>query len=153
MPARPCLLVLNQYYWPGVEATAHLLTELCEALAADYDVTVVTGRLRGRDDTPDTEVRNGVRVIRVHSAVYDRAQLGPRGANYLTYLARGAARALSLGRPDVILCMTDPPMVGALAVLLGRRHGAPVIVLSQDVFPEIAVELKRLTNPVVISLL
>ena len=29
---RPRLLVFNQYYWPGVEATAHLLTELCEAL-------------------------------------------------------------------------------------------------------------------------
>ena len=30
---RPRLLVFNQYYWPGVEATANLLTELCEALA------------------------------------------------------------------------------------------------------------------------
>jgi glycosyltransferase involved in cell wall biosynthesis len=49
--------------------------------------------------------------------------------------------------------MTDPPMVGALAVLLGRRHGAPVIVLSQDVFPEIAVELKRLESPLLVGLL
>src|SRR3954468_18852476 len=153
MAARPRLLVLNQYYWPGVEATAHLLTELCEALAVDYDVTVVTGRLRGQEHVPDADVRNGVRIVRVHSAVFDRAQLGPRGANYVTYLALAATRALTVGRPDVILCMTDPPMVGALAVLLGRRHRAPVVVLSQDVFPEIAVELKRLTNPLVISLL
>src|SRR3954454_7567691 len=153
MPPRRRLLVLNQYYWPGVEATAHLLTELCEALAADYDVTVVTGRLRGQEGALDTELRNGVRVIRVRSAVYDRAQLGRRGANYMTYLSRAAARTLSLERPDVILCMTDPPMVGALAILLGRRYRVPVVVLSQDVFPEIAVELKRLTNPVVIALL
>jgi hypothetical protein len=40
------LLVLNQYYAPGIEATAQLLTELCEGLATEYDVTVVTGRLR-----------------------------------------------------------------------------------------------------------
>ena len=39
------ILVLNQYYWPGVEATAQLLSQLCEALAEDYDVTVVTGAL------------------------------------------------------------------------------------------------------------
>ena len=40
MPGRrkPRLLVLNQYYWPGVEATAQLLAQLCEALARDYDV-------------------------------------------------------------------------------------------------------------------
>ncbi len=150
---RPRILVLNQYYWPGVEATAHLLTELCEALASEYEVTVVTGRLRGREDAPDKELRNGVRVIRVRSAVYDRARLSRRGANYVTYLARTATRALSLGRPDVILCMTDPPMVGALAVLIGRRYEAPAVVVSEDVFPEIAVELKRLSNPVAIALL
>ena len=40
---RPRLLVLNQYYWPGVEATANLLTELCEAFGAEHDVTVITG--------------------------------------------------------------------------------------------------------------
>jgi colanic acid biosynthesis glycosyl transferase WcaI len=145
--------VLNQYYWPGVEATAHLLTELCEALAAEYDVTVVTGRLRGSGERPAEEVRNGVRIVRVHSTSFDRAQLSRRGLNYGTYLSSAAARALALGRPDVILCMTDPPMVGALAVVLGRRYAAPVIVVSEDVFPEIAVELKRLRNPAAIALL
>ena len=56
---RPRILVLNQYYWPGVEATAQLLSQLCEALAVDYDVTVVTGHLRGHD-LPARETRNGV---------------------------------------------------------------------------------------------
>ena len=62
--ARPRLLVFNQYYYPGLEATAHLL-ELCEHLATDYSVTVITGRLYGRED-PDCEV-NGVEIIRLHS--------------------------------------------------------------------------------------
>jgi colanic acid biosynthesis glycosyl transferase WcaI len=153
MSSRPRLLVLNQYYWPGVEATAQLLTELCEALAREYEVTVVTGRLRGSEDAPGEEVRNGVRVLRVHSSAYDRAVLSRRGLNYLTYLARATVRALGLRRPDVILTMTDPPMVGALAVVLGRLRGAPVVVVSEDVFPEIAVELKRLRNPAVVALL
>ncbi len=48
--SRPRILVLNQYYWPGVEATAHLLTELCEALATDYEVEVVTGVLHGHEE-------------------------------------------------------------------------------------------------------
>ena len=54
----------------------------------------------------------------------------------------------------MILCMTDPPMVGALAVCSARAlPRAASIVVSQDVFPEIAVELKRLANPVAIALL
>ena len=44
---RPRVLVLNQYYSPGVEATAHLLGELCEALTDEFDVTVVTGMVPG----------------------------------------------------------------------------------------------------------
>jgi len=49
--------------------------------------------------------------------------------------------------------MTDPPIIGDLGVLVGRRVGAPVLVISQDVFPEIATELHRLRNPVVVGVL
>ena len=140
---RPRLLVLNQYYWPGVEATAHLLTELCEALAADYDVTVITGRLHDHEHDPDYESRGGVEIVRVHSAAYDRAQLHHRAINYLTYLARALRRGLfDVERPDVVLCMTDPPMVGDVALAVARRYRVPLVVVSQDVFPEIAVELE-----------
>jgi glycosyltransferase involved in cell wall biosynthesis len=49
--------------------------------------------------------------------------------------------------------MTDPPIIGDLGVLVGRRVGAPVLVISQDVFPEIATELHRLRNPAVVGVL
>jgi glycosyltransferase involved in cell wall biosynthesis len=152
-PARPYVLVFNQYYWPGVEATAHLLTELCEALAAEYDVTVVTGRLLGHEDEPDYERRNGVEIVRVHSTAYDRAPLHRRAANYFTYLGRALRRGLAGKRPDVVLCMTDPPIVGNVALVVARRFRVPLLVISQDVFPEIAVELRRLTNPLLVAVL
>jgi putative colanic acid biosynthesis glycosyltransferase WcaI len=151
--ARPRLLVLNQYYKPGVEATANLLADLCEALAADYEVTVVTGRLHGRTNLPDSEVLNGVRVLRTRSTNFDRTKLSHRGINYVTYLADSIVRSLSLESPSLLLCMTDPPIVGDLGVALARRFGAPLLVISEDVFPEIATELDRLTNPVVIGIL
>jgi glycosyltransferase involved in cell wall biosynthesis len=148
---KPRLLVLNQYYWPGVEATANLLTELCEALAEEYDVTVVTGA--ARDEHPRRDVRNGVTIIRVHSTTYDRAQLSRRAANYFTYLFGAVREALATKRPDVVVCMTDPPFIGAAAQLVARRFRAPLLVISQDVFPEIAIKLGRLRNPVVIGVL
>lgn len=150
---RPHLLVFNQYYRPGVEATAHLLTELCEALADDYDVTVVTGRLLGHEHDPDYERVNGVELIRVHSTAFDRSGLLQRAVNYFTYLGRALRRGLVSARPDVVLCMTDPPMVGDVALLVARRFRVPLVVVSQDVFPEIAVEVKRLRNPVLVGIL
>ena len=67
MTTRAKILVLNQYYWPGVEATAQLLAQLCEALARDYDVSVVTGHLHGHD-LPAEETRNGVRISSIGSS-------------------------------------------------------------------------------------
>jgi colanic acid biosynthesis glycosyl transferase WcaI len=151
--SRPCILVLNQYYRPGVEATANLLADLCENLAGDYDVTVVTGRLQGREDLPSNELLNGVRVLRTRSTAFDRTKLHLRTLNYLTYLADSLARALSSRRPQLVLCMTDPPIVGDLGVVVARRFRVPLLVISEDVFPEIATELGRLTNPALVHAL
>lgn len=155
MPAsrRPSLLVLNQYYWPGVEATAQLLTELCEALAGEMDVRVVTGVLHGHENEPRDLLHNGVRVIRVPSTSYERSKLAARASNYITYLGNALLRSLRGSRPDVVLCMTDPPIIADIALVVARRYRAPLVVISQDVFPEIAVQLKRLENPVLMRLL
>jgi putative colanic acid biosynthesis glycosyltransferase WcaI len=150
--ARPRVLVLNQYYWPGVEATAHLLAELCEALADEFDVTVVTGMVAGADEAGRTE-KDGVEIVRVGSTAYDRSRLSLRAANYLTYLGLSLWKGLKVERPDVVLCMTDPPVIADVALLVARRFDVPLVVVSQDVFPEVAVALKRLDNPALVELL
>jgi putative colanic acid biosynthesis glycosyltransferase WcaI len=149
---RPRLLVLNQYYWPGVEATAHLLSELCSTLAEEFDVTVVTGRVE-QSGAAGRSRRDGVEILRVASTAYDRSKLSLRAVNYLTYLGRSLLEALRAERPDLVLCMTDPPVIGDIALLVARRFGVPLVVVSQDVFPEVAVQLKRLDNPALVAAL
>jgi glycosyltransferase involved in cell wall biosynthesis len=41
-------------------------------------------------------------------------------------------------------------MVGSVAQIVARRFRAPLVIISQDVFPEIAVALGRLRNPLMI---
>ncbi len=146
------ILVLNQYYSPGIEATAQLLAQLCEALARDYDVTVVTGHLRGHDLPPD-ETRNGVKILRVRSTTYDRSELHLRAANYASYLGDTVLTALRGERPDLVMCMTDPPIIGDVALVVARRFGVPLLVISQDVFPEIAERVDRLRQPLLLGAL
>jgi glycosyltransferase involved in cell wall biosynthesis len=155
MPAtrKPRLLVFNQYYWPGVEATAQLLTDLCEALADEADIKVVTGVLHGHENEPRHVVQNGVEIVRVPSTSYERSQILARASNYATYLGNALLYGLRGPRPDIVLCMTDPPVVADVALLVARRYRAPLVVISQDVFPEIAVQLKRLESPVLMGLL
>jgi glycosyltransferase involved in cell wall biosynthesis len=148
---RPRLLVLNQYYWPGVEATAYLLSQLCVALAVEHDVTVITGRLVNAE--PGRTAHDGVEIVRVQSTAFDRSNLLLRAINYITYLVSSLRAGLAARKPDVVLCMTDPPVIANVALLVARRFRAPLVVVSQDVFPEIAVELKRLENKALIEVL
>jgi glycosyltransferase involved in cell wall biosynthesis len=151
---RPRLLVFNQYYWPGVEATAHLLGELCAGLADEFDITVVTAPLGvPHRTTPGVEEHDGVTIVRVPATTYDRAQLGRRALNYLSYLGFAFAEGVRAERPDAVVCMTDPPVVGDVALAVARRFGVPLLVISQDVFPEIAVQLGRLENGALVALL
>jgi colanic acid biosynthesis glycosyl transferase WcaI len=152
-PARPRLLVLNQYYWPGVEATAQLLTELCEALADEYEIQVLTGVLHGHEEEPRLLVRNRVEIVRVSSTAFERSRLGLRALNYGTYLANALLSALTGPRPDLVLTMTDPPMIGDIGLAAARRFGVPLLVISEDVFPEVATRLRRLDSPVLAGVL
>ncbi len=151
MSRRPRLLVLNQYYWPGVEATGHLLTELCSDLAEDFDVTVITATLRHAP--PGRAVYDGVAIVRVRSTAFERRNLWLRALNYVTYLAQSLRAGLASERPDVVLAMTDPPVIANVALLVARRFRVPLVVVSQDVFPETAVELGRIRNRAVVFLL
>jgi glycosyltransferase involved in cell wall biosynthesis len=147
------LLVLNQYYAPGFEATAYLLSQLCAELAQDFDVTVVTGKLALPRAEAGRTTMDGVEVVRVRSTAFDRSNLPLRAINYVTYLVASLLTGLFSRTPDVVLCMTDPPVIADVALLVARRFRAPLVVVSQDVFPEIAVELKRLESKPLIDLL
>lgn len=149
--ARARILVLNQYYWPGIEATAQLLTDLCEGLAETYDITVVAGTTAGAG--PGRRLRGGVEIVRVPSTAFSRRRLPARAANYLSYVVLAALSALGARRPDLVLCETDPPFAGAAAHLVARRFGVPLVAVVKDLFPETAVELGRLRSTLLVRAL
>src|SRR5207302_6243388 len=123
----------------------HLLTELCEGLADEYDITVVAGAhpdaARGRSR------RGGVEILRVASTSYDRRSLSLRALNYLTYVGLSTAAGMGARRPDIVLCMTDPPFLGDVAKVVAGRLRAPLLVITHEVFPDIPVHLERREIP------
>ena len=72
-----------------------------------------------------------------------------RAANYLTYTSSAALASLQIGRPDIIVSLTDPPIIGRLALSAARRTGARFVFLCEDIFPEVAQLLDDFHNPFV----
>jgi glycosyltransferase involved in cell wall biosynthesis len=91
--------------------------------------------------------------VRVRSTSFERRKLWLRALNYATYLVQSLREALAVERPDVVLTMTDPPLVGVVAAAVASRFRAPLVAVSQDVFPDVAVALGQLRNPLVAALL
>jgi glycosyltransferase involved in cell wall biosynthesis len=135
----------NRSYWPDFGATGQLLTELAEDLVRHHgcEVTIVTGYpLKGSERVPAREMRNGVRIIRAAGTTRDPRRFVGRAMNYLTYFVSACWAGLRMPSPDVVIAMTDPPIIGLAAVLASRRHRARFVFLCQDIFPEVAVLLE-----------
>ena len=138
------ILLLNEYYPPDTSATAKMAVQVAETLAKNHKVTVVAGR---PSYDPDEfypykllrrDTRNGVVVERVGSTAYPRHQMKRRVSNYLSYLALAVPRALAI-RPDVVLAMTDPPVVGIAGAFIARLAGRPFVYNIRDLYPDMAI--------------
>jgi colanic acid biosynthesis glycosyl transferase WcaI len=127
----PRVIFVNRVYWPSTAATAQLLTDLAEGLAVrGWPVEVIA---TGTDDT----VRNGVSIHRT-GAGGEHGGMISRARNYRKFLRDAAAKITALARPnDILVPMTDPPMLGA-AVAQAAPAGAHVVHWIQDIYPEIA---------------
>jgi glycosyltransferase involved in cell wall biosynthesis len=145
----------NRSYWPDQAATGQLLTELAEGLVSEHgcEVTVVAGRAlhgAGQDGTALTpvhvETRHGVRILRANGTRFDRRRFAGRAANYLTYFASAAVAGLQVGHPDIVVSLTDPPILGLAARWIARRTGARFVFLCEDIFPEVAALLEDFHN-------
>ena len=81
------------------------------------------------------------------STQFDRsAGMAGRVSNYATYLGSSLLGALRADRPDVVVALTDPPPIGLIGLGLARLWRAPFVLVSKDVFPEVAVVLGHLSD-------
>ena len=138
------ILLLNQYFPPDTSATAKMAAMVVETLAQRHQVTVLAGR-PSYDPSEyhpyyllRRETHGNVTVERVGSTAYPRFRMRGRVSNYLTYLALAVLRALTI-RADVVLAMTDPPIVGLAGALVTALSGRPFVYNIRDLYPDMAL--------------
>jgi colanic acid biosynthesis glycosyl transferase WcaI len=148
---------INQFFWPDEAATAQLLDDLTEDLAnIGHDISVICGRARytaGERLASGVDERKGVKIIRVNGTDLGREGLFRRVVDMITFFFFLACKILSMKRPEVLIAMSSPPLLGTLAVLCGRLRGFRVVLWVQDIHPEIAERLRIVRNKPVLSLL
>ncbi len=174
MPKPLHVAFFNRSYYPDTSATGQLLTELCEALVRDHGcrVSVVAGEpllpsfvSQGDENRNSKGVREargilvsrrqirGVQVLRARGTRFSKRRFAGRFSNYVTYFLSACWAGLGLDRPDVVVALTDPPIIGLAAMLAARRFHAPFAMAYKDVFPEVARLLEDFNSKTVEAVL
>lgn len=147
VPTSMRLIILNQFFYPDHSATSQLMTDLAESLVErGVAVTALAGRGRynGGDKLPVREEHQGVRIERAWATCFGKRSIGGRMLDYLTFYIGATWKLLRLPSHDVVMALTTPPLIGLVALLVGRLKRMRVVMLVQDVYPDIAVALGAL---------
>src|SRR4029077_12127844 len=140
------IIFLNRYFPPDHSATGQILGDLSFHLAGrGREVHVVTSRQlydQPRARLPASETIEGVQIHRVATTRFGRTRLLGRGLDYLSFAAAIRRSVLAIGAPgDVVVAMTDPPLLGVVARQAARQRGLHLVNWLQDLYPEVAARL------------
>lgn len=140
------LVFINRFFFPDESATALMLTDLVEGLAPlGLEMHVITAAASYTPDTTDIPAAfplPPVSVTRLPNLPVSHRSLAGRLINFaFFYLALIIAGLGHIRRDDIVICLTDPPLVGIFAALLAKLKGAKLIHWVQDIYPETATRL------------
>lgn len=129
--AKPRIVFANRVYWPSTAATAQLLTDLAEGLARrGWEVHVVAAG--------DGPARHNDVIIHRTGGYEQPGGLPSRVVNHLRYRRAAHRQLAALLHPgDLVVAMTDPPLLGAAITALTLSRGVKIIHWIQDIYPEI----------------
>ncbi|MGH7905859.1 MAG: glycosyltransferase, partial [Candidatus Binataceae bacterium] len=151
------LLFLNRSFWPDLEATGQFLTELCEDLSAEHEITFIAGPsyhvAAKRRGVLTRDAIGRVAIIRTWGTRLPKRRLALRMLNLGSYFVLAAIAALWVKRPDIIIAETDPPLLGALGAILKRRWKCRLIYNVRDLYPDIAYANGGVKNRWLLALL
>lgn len=132
---RRSILFINRVAPPDAGATGRCLADLAGAFAfAGWRVGVLVAG-EGPSDLPA-----GVVVRRVGGRTRGRAFI------------RLVLAALGAPRHDVVVTMTDPPLLAVIGPLLARLHGCGLVHWSHDLYPDLLPVVGRPLPPWLASL-
>lgn len=142
--ARPLrVLILNQPFHPDVVATAQIAKDLADGLVArGHSVTAIASRsIYGQTGAalPKREAVGGVEIHRVGAARFGRRSTLGRLLDFATYYLQALVKGLRLERFDVVICLTTPPYIALVGLLIRAVRGGRVVYWLMDVYPDVMI--------------
>jgi glycosyltransferase involved in cell wall biosynthesis len=141
------ILILHQFFYPDHSAVSQLMTDLAESLVErGLEVTAVAGRGRynGGERLSRREEYRGIKIERAWATSFGKRTITGRLIDYLSFYVGATWKLLRVERHDILLALTQPPLIGLIGLLVGRLRGMRVVALVQDIYPDVAIAVGTL---------
>ena len=157
------LLVVTPHFTPDIAPTGVVVTALVdEWCRLGHQVHVITSlpwyqEHRVADGWTGRPVRRGrygtATVTRLYPFPVQKGQTGRRAVAFGAFTGLAAVAAAGTWGPfDAVVAVSPPITLAFAARLAAWRHGCPMVLNVQDVFPDVAVTVGELNSPQLISL-
>jgi glycosyltransferase involved in cell wall biosynthesis len=118
------ILLLNQFFWPDSAPTAQLLGDVARDFAEQgHQVTVICGSGSYVRSSP-TQTGKAAKLL-----------------SYVTFYLRALFHSLLRSRPDIMLCLTTPPFLSVIGLIVKKLRGVRYYIWEMDLYPEVAIDL------------
>jgi len=126
------IVLLNQFFWPDTAATGQLLTDLGRFVGSDaaHTTAICSQPGYGIQDATD---KPPVRILRSKSIRFSRSTAG-RLLSYGSFLTGAVWNGYRIGRPDILLTLTTPPLIAVLGRMIKLMRGCRHSLLSKTAF-------------------
>jgi glycosyltransferase involved in cell wall biosynthesis len=157
------IVFLSHYYPPEVNAPASRTSEHCRQWAeSGHEVTVVTcapnhpnGKLYPgyRNSLYQSELIDGVRVIRLWTFIAANEGFLRRTLNYISYLVAVTLALPWLPKPDIVVSTSPQFFCGLAGLIVGAVKRVPWVLEIRDLWPESIVTVGALRNGMIVRFL
>jgi colanic acid biosynthesis glycosyl transferase WcaI len=131
-PCKGRILFINRVFPMDAGPSGLRLLELAQGLAAaHWRVTILCGA--GRGDIP-TNLHHNIDVVRITLGAHEEK---PRWWHYPAWYAAFFWRACRLPRPDIVVTLTDPPLLSVVSALLKKTRGVGAVHWVHDLYPHL----------------
>lgn len=157
------ILFLSHYFPPEVNAPASRTYEHCvEWVRAGHEVTVITcapNHPRGvvyegyRNHWFQTEVMDGILVIRLWTYLSANEGFLRRTLNYVSYMVAAVLATPRFPKPDIVISTSPQFFNGFAGWFVSRLKRVPWALEIRDLWPESIVTVGAIKNPLIIRAL
>jgi glycosyltransferase involved in cell wall biosynthesis len=144
--------LVTQPYFPDLQSTSHLLTELLGAMGKEpVDFTVLCGwpvlLPEGYSEAiPGSEARDNVRIVRCGLRLDYKRGLFQRLLYMAAFVLSASWRLLRVRRDERVCAVTNPPFSPVWIHGFSRLRGFRYQIICHDVFPEGLVAVGKISE-------